>query len=127
VDGMELAPRRFAETLVLSPKGRIDHATAEPFRSALWREMEASGADLLRIVLDVSDLDYISSAGLRVLMLAAKRARSGGGILVVAAPRPMVREILEISKFTLVFPVFATVREAVSTASPEALAAFDAL
>ena len=126
MNGMELAPRRFAETLVLSPTGRIDHATAEQFRSALWRELEAPGGGPRRVVLDVSGLDYISSAGLRVLMLAAKHARSRGGLLMVAAPRPMVREILEISKFTLVFPVFATVREAVATASPEALAAFDA-
>jgi anti-anti-sigma factor len=123
---MELAPRRFAQTLVLSPKGRIDHGTAEPFRSALWQELEAPPNDPLRLVLDASDLEYISSAGLRVLMLAAKHIRARGGTLVVAAPRPMVREILEISKFTLVFPVFATVREAVATASPEALTAFDA-
>jgi anti-anti-sigma factor len=125
VNRMELAPRRFAETLILSPNGRIDHATAEQFRGALWRELEAPG-DPLRVVLDVSGLEYISSAGLRVLMLAAKHVRARNGILVVAAPRPMVREILEISKFTLVFPLFATVREAVATASPEALAAFDA-
>jgi anti-anti-sigma factor len=76
-------------------------------------------------VLDLSGVDYINSAGLRVLMLAAKRAKAQGGFLAVAAVQPLVQEVLEISKFTLVLRVMPTVREAVAAASPAALAVFE--
>jgi anti-anti-sigma factor len=122
---MDLEPRRFAETVVLSPQGRIDHGTAEAFRSALWPRLDASGDGEVRIVLDLSGVPYISSAGLRVLMLAAKHVRARGSALVVAALPPVVQEIFDISKFAMVLPVFATVRDAVAAGSPAARAAFD--
>jgi anti-sigma B factor antagonist/stage II sporulation protein AA (anti-sigma F factor antagonist) len=65
-------------------------------------------------VLDLGAVDYVSSAGLRVLMLASRQARAQGGTIVIAALQPVVREIFEISKFTLVFPCFATVAEALA-------------
>ena len=77
-------------------------------------------------VIDFAKVDYISSAGLRVLMLAAKQAKAQSGFLAVAAVQPLVQEILEISKFTLVLRILPTVREAVAAASPAALAALDA-
>jgi anti-sigma B factor antagonist len=60
-----------------------------------------------------------------VLMLAAKKAKAQGGYLAVAAVQPLVQEILEISKFTLVLRVVPTVRDAVAAVSPAALAALD--
>jgi anti-anti-sigma factor len=63
--------------------------------------------------------------GLRVLMLASKQAKAQGGALVVADLQPVVREIFEISRFTLVVEVFATLREALAKLSPAALAAFE--
>jgi anti-anti-sigma factor len=77
-------------------------------------------------VLDLSKVDYISSAGLRVLMLARKQAKAQGGTLVVAGLTPVVKEIFEISRFTVVFEVFASVRDALARISPSAAAAFDA-
>ena len=84
---MELAAKRFADTVALFPTGRIDHASADAFKAALAPYLAgvASGRD--RAVLDLSGLEYISSAGLRVLMLASKQAKAQGGALVVAAPR----------------------------------------
>jgi anti-anti-sigma regulatory factor len=58
-------------------------------------------------------------------MLAAKQARAQQGYLAVAAMQPLVREILEISKFTLVIRTLASVREAVAAASPAGLAALE--
>ena len=76
-------------------------------------------------MLDFAGVDYISSAGLRVLMLAAKQAKAQGGFLAVAAVQPLVQEILEISKFTLVLRILPSVREAVAAASRAALTALD--
>src|SRR5262245_34626583 len=105
---MDLAPRRFADTLVLAPAGRIDHADA--FQEALAPFMQRCAAGQDQLVLDLSRVDYISSAGLRVLMLARKQAKHQGGTLVVATLQPVVKEIFEISRFTIVFDVVASVR-----------------
>jgi len=59
-------------------------------------------------------VEYIASVGLRVLMLASRQARAQGGTILVAALGPLVREIFEISKFTLVFPCFPSVADALA-------------
>jgi anti-sigma B factor antagonist/stage II sporulation protein AA (anti-sigma F factor antagonist) len=110
---MELSSERHGETLVLSPRGRIDHARAEALRTALAPYLARSGPER-PLVLDLGAVDYISSAGLRVLMLASRQVRAQGGTIVVAALQPLVREIFEIGKFTLVFSCFATVAEALA-------------
>jgi len=77
-------------------------------------------------VIDLAGVEYISSVGLRVLMLASKQAKAQGGSLAVADLQPVVREIFEISRFNLVLEVFPTLREALAKLSPAALAAFEA-
>ncbi len=77
------------------------------------------------IVFDLSALEYISSGGLRCFMLASNEARSRGGKIVVAAPRPVVAEIFQISRFNLIFDIHATLRDALAAVSPAAAAAFD--
>jgi anti-anti-sigma factor len=71
-------------------------------------------------------VEYISSVGLRVLMLASKQVKAQGGSLAVCGLGPVVREIFEISRFTLVLDVFSALREALARLSEPALAAFDA-
>jgi anti-sigma B factor antagonist/stage II sporulation protein AA (anti-sigma F factor antagonist) len=122
---MELRPKRYADTVVLSPAGRIDHATAEDFKQSLAAPLAACAAGRDQIVLDFSGVEYISSAGLRVIMLAGKQAKAQGGTLVLAALRPVVAEIIEISRFHLIFAVSPSVREALARISPAALAALD--
>ena len=114
---------RFADVVVLTPKGRVDHAAAEGFRTDLAPHLVRCAAGQDHVVLDFSGVHYISSAGLRVLMLAAKQAKAQNGFLAVAAVQPLVQEILEISKFTLVLRMLPSVREAVAAASPAGLAA----
>ena len=58
-------------------------------------------------------------------MLARKQAKAQGGTLVVAGLQPIVREIFEISRFTVVFEIFPSARDALARVSPTALAAFD--
>ena len=89
---MELAPRRFADALLLRPSGRLDHCTAPDFRVALAPRLErcVKGGDV--VVLDLAGVEHVSSAGLRVLMLASRQVSGQGGTLVVAAPQPRVRE-----------------------------------
>lgn len=117
---MELTVERRADVLVVKPVGRIDHQSSQAFSDALAPHLEHCRAGGDRVLLDLSALDYISSAGLRVLMIATKRTRPAGGQLAVAAPRDVVREVLEITRFNLVFPVHATLAEGLRALSPGA-------
>ena len=110
---MELSSARHGDIVVLSPRGRIDHASAEAFKTALAPYLAQCGPGH-PVVLDLAGVDYIASVGLRVLMLASRQIRTQGGTILVAALQPLVREIFEISKFTLVFPCFASVADAIA-------------
>jgi anti-anti-sigma factor len=122
---MSLQARSFGNALVLEVAGRLDQDNCEAFRANLMAHVEKSAHDGGAVVLDLSGLEYISSAGLRCFMLASRQAKNQHGKIHVAALRPMVSEIFEISHFNLVFQVFPTVREALAAASSEAVAAFD--
>ncbi|HSB72876.1 MAG TPA: STAS domain-containing protein [Candidatus Methylomirabilis sp.] len=124
---MEIAVTRLENALVLSPAGRLDHAAAEGFMTALQAHLGTcrAGQDLL--VLDLSGVPYIASVGLRALMVASKQAKAQGGTLVIAALQPVVSEIFEITRFTRLFAIYASVRDALAALSPSALQAFDAV
>jgi anti-anti-sigma factor len=66
-------------------------------------------------VVDVSGLDYISSAGLRAIIEAAKRVKADQGAIVFCGLQGMVKEVFEISYFTNMFPVYVDVDEALAS------------
>lgn len=121
---MELAPTRFADTIVLKPVGRIDHETATGFREALLTSLGTCAPGARHVVLDLSAVDYIASVGLRALVLAARAAKAKRTSLAVAALQPVVKEIFEITRFGFVLDVFASVPEALRAVSAEALEAY---
>jgi anti-anti-sigma factor len=122
---MNVTSRRFANAVVVHAAGRLDQDTCEAFRADLLRYVEQAAAGGGAIVLDLSALEYVSSAGLRCFMLASRQAKAQHGRIFVAALQPMVAEIFQISHFNLVFQVFHSVREAVAAVSAEAAAAFE--
>ncbi len=122
---MALQTRSYANALVIGVAGRLDQDNCEAFRADLMAHVERSAHDGGAVVLDLSGLEYVSSAGLRCFMLASRQAKAQHGRISVAALQPMVAEIFEISHFNMVFQVFITVREALAAASNEAAAAFD--
>ncbi|MCI0547874.1 MAG: STAS domain-containing protein [Candidatus Rokubacteria bacterium] len=122
---MDLPSQRFADAVVLAPAGRINHANYEELKAGLWPFVERCTASGDRLVLDLSRVEYISSAGLLVLMLATKQARAQGGTVVVAALQTFVKEIFNISRFATLLEIHPTVRDALARISPTALAAFD--
>ncbi|WMS42980.1 STAS domain-containing protein [Acuticoccus sp. MNP-M23] len=87
---------------VFIPAGRIDSQTSKTFEEAV---LAAIAAGSTRMVFDFADLAYISSAGLRVVLLAGKRVRTAGGKLVLANLQPAIREVFEISGFLNLFTV----------------------
>jgi anti-sigma B factor antagonist/stage II sporulation protein AA (anti-sigma F factor antagonist) len=59
-------------------------------------------------------------------MLASRQVKAQGGVLVTAALQPVVLEVFEIARFTMLFKNFSSVRDALAEISPEGLAAFEA-
>ena len=68
-----------------------------------------------RIVVNCSGLTYISSTGLRILLIVLKKITAAGGELRLAGLRDNIREILMISGFTSIFNIYATLDEAVNS------------
>jgi anti-anti-sigma factor len=122
---MNVSSRRYANAMVLRVEGRLDQDTCVAFTSDLMKSVDSAAAASGAVVLDLSGLEYVSSAGLRCFMLASRQAKANHARIAVAALQPMVSEIFEISHFNLVFQVFPTVREAVGAVSAEAGTAFD--
>ena len=122
---MNLNPRSIADVLVLAPAGRLDHESVDAFRTDLQPQLDAALEAGQAVLFDVSGLEYVSSAGLRCFMLAAKQASAKNGKMAVAGARPVVAEIFEISRFNMVFRVFPAVREALGYLSADAAAAFE--
>ncbi len=122
---MNVTLRRFANAIVLTPRGRLDQDTCDAFRVQIMTQVDEASRTGGSIVLDLSGLEYVSSAGLRCFLLASREAKAREGRISAAAPQPMVAEIFEISHFNLVFQVFPTVREALEAISIEAAGAFD--
>ena len=90
--------REFSDgKLTLKVAGRLDTNTS----SELEAELKLEG--LTEIVFDFSGLEYISSAGLRVLMMAQKSMASSGGKVMVARPNEMVKGILDMTGLSGVF------------------------
>jgi anti-sigma B factor antagonist len=122
---MPLAYRNYGTARVLAPKGRLDHDTCEVFQADLRPHSEACASEGTALVLDFSGMDYVSSAGLRCLMIAAREAKGRAGRIMVAAMQPVVAEIFQISRFNLVLEVFPTLRDALASVSPQAVQAFE--
>lgn len=89
--------------------GRIDSSTSGLLEQAV--KVEGPG----RLLLDLSGVAYMSSAGLRVVLVAAKAARAAGGSFAVFGMTPSVRTVFQVSGFDRIVPI--------STSEAEALAA----
>ena len=94
---------------VLSVAGEVDLATAPRLREAL-ATMVAEGH--LKVVVDLTDTDFLDSTGLGALVTGLKRVRAKGGDMKVVCTSPRVCKVFEITSIDKVVPVFTSVDEA---------------
>jgi anti-anti-sigma factor len=109
---MDIMLNQLGETTVVSISGSIDALTAPDVMNFLHSKI-AGGQH--RLVLDLSRVDFMSSAGLRVILAALKSSRQEGGDLRLAAAQPGVEKILKMSGFTNILKAFPSVDEAVDS------------
>lgn len=111
---MEIHDRQVDGITIVLLKGSIDAMTAPKITEFVQGKI--SNGDV-KLVADFSGVDYTSSAGLRVLLGAIKETRSLGGDLRLAGVQPDVLKVLNLSGFTNILKMFATVDEAVTSYS----------
>jgi anti-anti-sigma factor len=109
---MEISKRKEKDVLVISLKGRLDAVTSPVLEKDLT-DLMAGGERFL--VLDLGDLEYISSAGLRSILVVVKRLKEKQGKLVLASLKSVVREVFEIAGFSAIIPIFESVDSAISS------------
>jgi len=102
---MNISTRTQQDVTVVAIAGKLDSNTSPEAQQAL-DGIVAGGART--VVVDFTALDYISSAGLRVLLGTARRLRGSGGALRLFGLNETVREVFEISGFSTILAVFPT-------------------
>jgi anti-anti-sigma factor len=104
---MEVKSRNENGIDILSPEGRIDTSTAKDFEDAVMGTLEHSS----KIIVQFNKLDYISSAGLRVMLMAQKRMGAKQGLLVLAELPTNINEVFKMSGFSKILKICNTLEE----------------
>lgn len=105
---MEVTTTKLGATTVIAIRGRLDSATATAAQESIMPLLVPD----CRAVIDMSGCEYVSSAGLRLLLLIAKTVARNKGKAHVAGMPDEIREVMEMTGFGNMFPSFATVNEA---------------
>ena len=108
---MELREESAGGVIILDVKGRVDSTTAPDFGERLGAIL---GASQSRLLVDFQQVDYISSAGFRVLLVAAKRAEDSGSRLVLCRLSAKVRQLFDLGGFLDLFSVLPSREEALA-------------
>jgi len=108
---MEITEDKRGEILILKLKGRLDSLTSnkleERFLALLDKEEK-------KVIVDFSQLDYISSAGLRVLLMVSKRLQGSKGKIVLSSMQEQAKEVFDIAGFSSIFHIFQSQEDAIN-------------
>jgi len=107
---MEITQSKTEDTIILKLEGRLDTSTASTFETELMGLIDKNED---RIVVDFSKLDFISSSGLRVLLMAGKKLKTINGKLGLCALKQHVREVFDVAGFTMLFSIFPSQEETI--------------
>jgi anti-anti-sigma factor len=107
---MEITHETIGDKLVVRPEGRIDSLTSPDFEKALLPLVDRSGL----VVIDCAKLTYVSSAGLRVFLAAAKAAKAKGGKIVLCSLTQGVQEVFTVSGFSKIIDMHPTLDAALA-------------
>ena len=110
---MEFAHDQMGEVAIVKLAGRLDSSTAQPAEESFTRLL---GSGTPRLAIDMSRLEYISSAGLRVLLVVAKKVQQAKGKMVLFGLLPNVGEVFSVSGFDKIFAIQADADAAVAAA-----------
>ena len=99
---MEITVELRVDTKILRPIGRLDFESSKVFQSRVLDELAGSAGIF---IVDATELSYVSSAGLRAFLVAAREAGRAGGSFAICSLQPLVAEVFELSGFKQIIPV----------------------
>ncbi len=106
---MQISVKNTNEVKVLAFEGRLDTQTSPDAQQQLTRLIEEGGT---KILVNLEKLDYISSAGLRILLIVVKQLKTTDGELRICSLNEVVKEVFDISGFDMILPISASESEA---------------
>lgn len=111
---MECSFATDGDVLIACPSGRVDTTTYNDFKTALNAKLDETNPR--HLVIDLTGVEYVSSAGFREFFLAGRRMGRDGGTLSVCSFQPAVKELFEIAQFMTAYAVHDSRDAAVAAA-----------
>jgi anti-sigma B factor antagonist len=109
---MHISEDTRADAVILVLSGKLDATTARTFEEKIFG-LISSGSQ--RLVVDLSQMDFISSAGLRAFFLAAKRLHGTDGKIVLCSMKDHVRQVFDLAGFSSIFSIYSSREEAIKS------------
>ncbi len=107
--GMQIFVSTVDDVIVVHLQGKLDHLTSPITQEKLTELIDQGGR---KIVVNFKNLDYISSAGLRVLLSTVKQLKNFGGEIRICSLNEIVEEVFDISGFATILKIFTSEAEA---------------
>lgn len=114
---MNLTEKRQEQVIIISIDGRLDTTNYQQLESRILHHLQQNHTTL---VIDCSGMDYVSSAGLRIFLVALKKLNAAGGQLALCALRENIKEIFDILGFTGIFKIYTDQQQALQALGQEA-------
>lgn len=106
---MKISQTKSGAVTVLKLEGHLDSTTSSALQAELLPLMDAASA---RVAVDMTAVEYVSSAGLRIVLMAAKKAQASGSKIAIFGLSNPVRETFEISGFSRLISIVGTEADA---------------
>lgn len=107
---MQIEPMHQENAIVFKITGRIDASTSSEFEQIIFKALEEKKP---LVLLSCADLEFISSSGLRVLLMAAKRLKSTDRLFGICGLNPSIREVFDVSGFSNLFNMYDSAEDAI--------------
>ncbi len=108
---MEVAEEKKGNINIFKISGRLDSKTSRNFEEVI---VKASKRGINKMIFDFKELEYISSAGLNVILKTTRRLKQENGNLVVCSLQDYIKEIFEIAGFDTLFPIMPDLNKALN-------------
>ncbi|MBS1536619.1 MAG: STAS domain-containing protein [Bacteroidetes bacterium] len=106
---MKIEEIRMGDIALLMLEGRVDSNTSADAEATIMGVLDGG---VNKLAVDFGQLDYISSAGLRVFLLAAKKLKRSSGSIALSSMKPHIREVFDMSGFSALFAILPNKEEA---------------
>ena len=108
---IEIIEKKENDITIFEPVGRLDSNTSPELEKKIINAIEKGAT---KMIIDFKSLDYISSAGLRVINKTTKQLKNNSGNLILCAMQDYIKEVFEITGFDSFLPIVSSCDEAVT-------------